>query len=170
MSQDGETGSEQEQENMEEESEKEADEEDGKEDEEEECDEGRTSVGRKSPKEPTKAEKEEHGRTHCPYRSWCPHCVKSRARNAPHRKCVPEEPLEEVKVPRIHLDYFFMSREDEEASKNPLLVIADEKSGSRYARAVGCKGLGEGGSMDWLIEDISSTLKSWATPEGNGET
>ena len=50
------------------------------------------------------------------------------------------------------MDYFFMSREDEEASKNPILVIADEKSGSRYARAVGCKGLGESGSMEWLIE------------------
>ena len=39
---------------------------------------------------------------------------------------MPEEPLEEAKVPRVHFDYFFMSREDEEASKNPLLVMADE--------------------------------------------
>ena len=66
--------------------------------------------------------------------------------------------MEEVKVPRVHMDYFFMSREDEKASKNPRLVIADERSGSRYARAVGCKGTGENGSMDWLIEDISNTL------------
>ena len=35
---------------------------------------GRRSVGRKSPKERTKVEKEEHERTHCPYRSWCEHC------------------------------------------------------------------------------------------------
>ena len=54
-----------------------------------------------------------------------------------------------------------MCREDEETFKNPLLVIADERSGSRYARAVGIKGLGEVGSMDWLVEDISTTLKSW---------
>ena len=71
-----------------------------------------------------------------------------------------DEPLEEVQAPIVRLDYFFMSREDEKASKNPLIVIADEKSGSRYARAVGCKGLGEGGEMDWLIEDISTILKS----------
>ena len=108
----------------------------------EESQEGRKSVGRKSPKEPTRAEKEEHERTHCPYRSWCEHCVRSRARNAPHRKSTPEEPLEEVKVPRVHMDYFFMSRENEGASSNPLLVVADEKSGSRYARVVGVKGLG----------------------------
>lgn len=56
--------------------------------------EGRASVGRQSPKMPTKAEREEHSITHCPYRGWCPHCVKSRARNAPHRACVEDDPLE----------------------------------------------------------------------------
>jgi hypothetical protein len=138
------------------------------EEEEEESSEGRKSVGRKSPKEPTKVEKEEHERTHCPYRSWCEHCVRARARNSHHRRQVPEEPLEEVEVPRVHFDYFFMSREDEEACKNPLLVMADERSGSRYARAVGAKGLGEANSMDWLIEDMSATLKSWGHAGGTG--
>ena len=59
------------------------------------------------------------------------------------------------------MDYSFMCREGEEASTNPLLVIADGRSGSRYARAVGIKSLGEAGSMDWMVEDISTTLKSW---------
>ena len=130
--------------------------------------ERRTSVGRKSPKEPTKVEKEEHEGTHCPYRSWCEHCVRARARNGPRRSRVPVEPLEEVEAPRVHFDYFFMSRDDEEASKNPLLVMADERSGSRYARTVGIKGLGEAGSMDWLVEDISATLKSWGHAGGTG--
>ena len=107
-----------------------------KEGKEEESCEGRKSVGRKSPKEPTKVEKEEHERTHCPYRSWCEHCVRARARNGHHRRQTPEEPLEEVKAPRGRFDYFVMTREGEEASKNPLLVMADERSGSRYARAV----------------------------------
>ena len=53
-------------------------------DEEDDREEGRVSVGRKSPKMPTRAEREERSRTHCPYRNWCPHCAKSRARNAPH--------------------------------------------------------------------------------------
>ena len=44
--------------------------------------EGKKSIGRRPPRTPTKAEREEHARTHCPYRSWCEHCVKSRARNA----------------------------------------------------------------------------------------
>ena len=110
--------------------------------------EGRASAGRQSPKMQTKAEREEHSRTHCPYRSWCPYCVKSRVRNAPPKGCVEDDPLKEIKVPRAHLDYFFMSRDDENASKNPLLVMTDERTGSRYARVVGYKGIGENGSLD----------------------
>ena len=125
-------------------------------------------MGRKSPKEPTNVKKEEHERTHCPYRSWCEHCVRARARNGHHRSSTPVEPLEEVKVPRVHMDYFLMCREDEEGLKNPLLVIADERSGSRYARAVGIKVLGEAGPMDWLVEYISTTLKSWGHAGGSG--
>ena len=128
--------------------------------EKEESREERASVRRKSPKKPTGGEKEERERTHCPYRSWCEHCVRARARNGHHRSSTPVEPLEEIKVPRVHMDYFFMCREDEEASKNPLLVIADERSGSRYARAVGIKGLGDAGPMDWLVDDISTVLLS----------
>ena len=74
---------------------------------EEECEEGRASVGRKSPKELTIAGNAKHERTRCPYRSWCRDCVKSRARNAPHRKCVPEEPFEEVKAARVHMGLLF---------------------------------------------------------------
>lgn len=167
LSQDGET---EEEESEEEEKEKESEEED-----EEEVEpmadnsppsEGRASVGRQSPKMPTEAEKEEHSRTHCPYRSWCPHCVRPRARNHLHKKCVEDDPLEDVRAPRAHLGYFSMSREDEKASKNPLLVMADERTGSRYARAVGCKGTGENVSLDWLIEDVSSSLKSWGHTGG----
>ena len=51
--------------------------------------EGRVAVGRSSPKGPTKRQREEHERTHTPYKSWCEDCVKSRARNAPHRKRAP---------------------------------------------------------------------------------
>ena len=53
--------------------------------EEDEAQEGRASKGQKLAREPTKVEREEHERTHCPYRSWCKHCAKPRARNSPHR-------------------------------------------------------------------------------------
>ena len=34
---------------------------------------------------PTQVEREEHERTHVPYRSWCRHCVAARASNSAHR-------------------------------------------------------------------------------------
>jgi len=140
----------------------------GDDDEEDEVKEGRVAIGRKSPTDPTNKEMEEHELTHTPFRSWCEHCVKPRARNAHHRQRAPEDPLEEVKVPRVHMDYFFMSRKDESASSNPLLVVADERTGARYARAVGQKGLGEAGGMDWLIKDMSNTMKAWGHAGGTG--
>ena len=68
----------------------------------------------------------------------------------------------------MHMDYFFMSRDDESAGSNPLFVMADEKSGARYARAVGRKGPGTADEMDWLVQDISKTLKSWGRTGGSG--
>ena len=140
--------------------------EEGEDEVEGEGEEVRIPTGKKSPKDPTRKQKEEHERTHLPYRSWCEDCVRSRARNAPHHKKAPDDPPEEIKVPRIHMDYFFMSREDEAASSNPMLVIVDERSGSRYARLVGRKGLGSDGEMDWLVEDILITLKGWGHAGG----
>ena len=65
------------------------------------------------------------------------------------------------------MGYFFLSREHERASKNPLLAMVDDRSGSRYARAADTKGAGENGSMDWLIEDMSNALKSWGHTGGS---
>ena len=70
--------------------------------------EARVAKSKKSPKDPTKKEREEHELTHMPFRSWCEDCVKSRARNAHHRKKSAPDPLEEVKVARVHMDYFFL--------------------------------------------------------------
>ena len=43
------------------------------------------------PIQPTKKEIQEHELTHIPYRSWCVHCVKARARSNPHRDANTEE-------------------------------------------------------------------------------
>lgn len=46
--------------------------------------------------------------------------------------------------------------------------MADEESGSRYARAVGQKGLGDGQEMSWLIEDMCTQLRAWGRAGGAG--
>ena len=67
----------------------------------------------------------------------------------------------EREVPRVAIDYFFMSQEDERAQDNPMVVMVDERTGQKYARAVGHKGLGQNHDRDWVIKDMSMELKSW---------
>jgi hypothetical protein len=97
------------------------------------------------------------------------HCLRGRGRNKPHRRQVADEELDQLKVPKISMDYFFMSQEEEKASENPLLLMADETIGHRYMRAVGRKGIGDNNEMDWLIKDLDEELKSWGYPGGNTE-
>ena len=104
--------------------------------------------------------------THTPYRAWCRHCVRARGRNAPHRTRTEEQ--RERQVPKVGMDYFFMSQADEKADKNPLIVMVDESTGERYATAVGKKGIGEENEMEWLVKDMSEEMKSWGHQGGDG--
>ena len=72
--------------------------------------------------------------------------------NAQHRK-KPDKDAEkkEAEVPHVSMDYFFMSKSDENAKENPVLVMVDEETGEKYARAVGRKGVGERG-RDGLVD------------------
>ena len=128
--------------------------------------EGQQPKVMRAPKAPTKAEREEHEATHLPFRSWCTHCLRGRGRNKPHQRQVVDEEIDKLKVPKISMDYFFMSQEDEKASENPLLLMADETMGHRYMRAVGRKGIGDNNEMDWLIKDLDEELKSCGYPGG----
>ena len=65
---------------------------------------------RKSPEEPTEAERLKHEATHAPYRSWCQVCVRGRGRCKPHYRKVEEGSGNEV--PKISMDYFFMGGVD----------------------------------------------------------
>ena len=85
-----------------------------------------------------------------------------------HRKS--SEDKENPEVPRVSIDYFFMSDEDEKAHANPIMMMVDEGTGEKYARAVGMKGLGSDGRMDWLVKDISAELKMWGHTGGDGST
>ena len=135
----------------------------------EEGEEGRLARGITAPMRVSDREREEHELTHTPYRAWCPYCVRARGKNTSHRKSKDEDKDKQVEVPRISMDYFFMSQEDEKASSNPIMVMVDENTGEKYARAVGQKGIGKDHEMDWLVKDMSNELKAWGHsggPEG----
>ena len=54
---------------------------------------------------PSKEEVELHNKTHLPYRSWCPHCVRGKARRRAHKR-----KRRDVRggVPVISVDYMWM--------------------------------------------------------------
>ena len=64
------------------------------------------TIKRQDPREPSKEEKEEHGKTHIPFRSWCRHCVRGRGK---------EEACRDAKrgheVAEVHMDFMFMGDE-----------------------------------------------------------
>ena len=132
--------------------------------------EGRQAKGLTAPKTVSKEERDEHERTHIPFRCWCKACVRGRKRKLAHKKRSDEEKMDERKnaVPRISMDYHFMSKADEDDKKNPLLTMVNEKTGDKYTRAVGQKGVGTEGEVDWLIRDMSDELKSWGHAGGAG--
>ena len=131
---------------------------------EEGIDAGRSPQIPRAPIRVSQAEREAHEVTHVPFRSWWPYCVRGRGRNTPHKNRGGQR--EGRGVPKVSMDYFFMSRADDAASANPLLVMVDEGTGERYARAVGKKGLGAFGEMDWLVKDMAEELRSWGYTGG----
>ena len=143
-------------------------------DDDEEVEEGRKGRGMPSPLTVSKKERDEHELTHLPYRSWCAHCVRGRGRSMAHKQLEAQD--RETIVPRVSLDYFFLTnrdgdknkkvKEEEEKHLHPMLVMKDETTGERYARMVEHKGLHEGDESAWVVSDIIAELRSWGHQGG----
>ena len=116
-----------------------------------ENEEGRMPRRLPAPHHVSQAERDEHEVTHTPYRTWCRFCVQGRGRKSPHSH--QDNTTLGRGVPKISLDYFFLSEADKDANANPVLVMLIESTGERYARAVGRKGV-----ADWLIKDLPDEL------------
>ena len=135
---------------------------------EEEGEEGREAEGLTSPMIVTSEMRDKHDRAHTPFRSWCRFCVMVRASNTAHHKNKDSEDDDKLKVPRISMDYFFMSKKDEEEKKNPVLVVLNEKTNEKYARAAGQKGIGTEGAVQWLVKDVAAEMRTWGHQGGTG--
>ena len=81
----------------------------------------RKTVKIQDPVMPTKAEREEHEKTHLPFRSWCRHCVRGRGKEMPHRSS-----SEETVGPEMSFDFFFLG--DEDGSKSMTVLMAIERA------------------------------------------
>ena len=132
--------------------------------EDEEAEEGRRPRKAQVAHKVSKEEREEHELTHCGFRIWCKYCVEGRSHKMGHMQRRDVDSSLEA-VPRISMDYFYMSQHDEKAKEYPLLVAVDESTGEKFARTTGRKGV-EG--CDWLIKELSEELSVWGHAGGNG--
>jgi hypothetical protein len=104
-----------------------------------------------TPNQPTLSEYLDHGVTHYPYRSWCPHCVEGRGRELGHEcpKAVPGA------VPIVSFDYAFIGDQREISDQEgfeaagegaiKILVVRKSKSKCLFAHVVPSKGVDEKG-------------------------
>ena len=122
----------------------------------EEGEEGRIHSKLRTVPKVCKEERDLHELIHCRYRSWCKYCVEGRSHKMGHRIRKPEE-KEADAVPRVSMDYFYMSQRDEEAKEKPMLVVLNEESHEKFERMTGRKGAGEAEEGDWLIKELSRT-------------
>ena len=61
------------------------------------------------------------------------------------------------------MNSFYLVDQDDKtkASPNPTIVMVDEQTGEKFARATGRKGRGDDGDMDWFVSDMEEELRVW---------
>ena len=125
-------------------------------DKEEQSEESRAvRVGQKKTMTPTLAEREEHERTHIPYRSWCRHCVAARASNPAHRGQKFVKAAEEEKdMKQVSYDYCFM-RDQPGMESAKILMSKDRATRMVSAHVVPLKGA----VIDWVIQQCAQDLE-----------
>ena len=93
---------------------------------------------------PSKAEIEEHEKTHLPFRTWCKSCVKGRGVASPHCKVGQNDP----KAPGIEIDYCFPR------AGITILGVRDNQSGATASIWVPKKG----GTISWIAEHLTNMI------------
>ena len=103
---------------------------------------------------------------HCPYKSWCKHCV-ANAANAPGHH--PRAPISDV--PEVHCDYaFFRDRRGDKENTATVLVVKDRGSKAFGAIVVPKKGTGDGFAVKQFDREIRRFGHRGAiTLRGDGE-
>ena len=91
---------------------------------------------------PSQEEVNAHNISHLPYRSWCPHCVRGKARRRNHRK---KNRQRRDGVPVISMDYMWLKGKktdpDSDQKGNPILVMHCRDSKLTWSRVLLKKGV-----------------------------
>jgi hypothetical protein len=115
-----------------------------------EGEEGRATKGARAPVKPGRQEIEDHERSHIPFRSWCAHCMRGKAKASPH----PGGQETARQKPIVSIDYAYLgikrglNKDEREAAEaeavkkghTPTLVMVDSESKAIFAHAAMAKG------------------------------
>ena len=127
---------------------------------------------KKTPRQPSQREREEHERTHLPFRDWCTHCIKAKSRNDPHKReidVMKDEELRDNAITTVSFDYSYfndklskMMKEEysealnkREKMNRPMIVIEDRETGAVVAHMCSQKGPGD----KWIVKRIGKDLE-----------
>ena len=88
-----------------------------------------------SPYAPSRQQRAEHNVTHCPFRSWCAHCVAGKCKSTPHS--VKTGKKDQSDLPNIGVDYAFMSDKGDQAGTKigEIKILGIEYDESKYTSA-----------------------------------
>ena len=133
--------------------------------------EGIDARGAAVPELPSREEVERHMLTHAPYRSWCRHCVKGKAKGKPHMRSTGVED----EVPCVVVDYMYMNSEakEDDAQSMPILVYKDlvtsrGGTGMMFAKVVPQKGRCEYATKS-VVTDVEALGQKNMVLKSDGE-
>ena len=118
----------------------------------------------RDPGEPIQQEWDDHVKTHVPFRAWCPHCVRGRARNAPHP--VVHRDADALLV--ISFDYCDLGNREmpevedgvqDDDGPTPVLVMHESIGKNIFSHAVPHKGTQHEGS-EFAVQAAASDIES----------
>ena len=108
----------------------------------------RRSVKKLDPREPSKEEREEHEKTHLPFRNWCRHCVRGRGKEEACRDAKRDQEVAEV-----HLDFMFMGDEGDDRTL-AVLVVKERSRGMVMSTVAPRKSSGQ-----WLGRRVMAFMR-----------
>ena len=111
----------------------------------------------RAPRGPKKQERLDHEVTHLPYRSWCGHCVRGKAKERGHLRADRDEGDLGARLPMVCMDYcFYSGGETVSETGAAILVVRDRDTKVTYGHMVKEKGVGDGWIVDRVAEDIEN--------------
>ena len=114
------------------------------------------------PVRPSARQIAEHELTHLPYRNWCVHCVKGRARSDAHRRRTDRPDMDDgvICATTWSMDYCDLTDNvtdengEESREHNTVLVCHDSRTGGVMSNLVEQKGIGDGWIVEQVLQDI----------------